>query len=248
MQTCRHWIFVLLAACSGACAGTPVAAPVAPVSPSLAPEAPVAEPEPEPEPESEPEPVAQAPSEPLKPRPAVLGGLPEEGAPRVQLIRITSPNTVQVHFNEPITLDEHFDPTQFRLSFATAYTEEDGESATYYYDPSGMEDETTSSRFAEHALEEEMTLRLTLAQPLDAEFCEEVAELITEATEDPGTSGGLFLHYHDAERGAIRDADGHRLDDIASHWVERPAVTVGYEGINLPPILAAGPIDCEFHR
>ena len=236
MQTCRHWIFLLLAVCSG-CAAKPGPAPVAPVAPAVAPSE---------TPDPEPEPVAQA--APTRSVPAVLGGLPDEGAPRVQLIRITSPNTVQVHFNEPITLDERFDPTQFRLSFATAYTEEGGESMTYYYDPSGMEDETTATRFHQHALEEGLTLRLTLAQPLDGEFCEEVAEMIAEATEDPGSSGGLFLHYHDAPGGAIRDTDGQRLADIASHWVERPAITAAYEGVNLPPILAAGPIDCSFSR
>lgn len=238
MQTCRHWIFSLLAVCSAACATKPNPAPVAPVTHATVSEPPTATPEPEP--------VAE--SVDTQKVPAVLGGLPDEGAPRVQLIRITSPNSIQVHFNEPITLEDRFDPTQFRLSFATAYTEEDGESATYYYDPAGMEDESVVTRFHQHALEEGMTLRLTLAQPLDAEFCQEVAELIAEATEDPGTSGGLFLHYHDADGGAIRDADGQRMADIASHWVERPAVTAAYEGINLPPILAAGPIDCSFTR
>ncbi len=231
MQTTRHVIFAVLALCLGGCTGrTPSVA-----SPAGAPAVAHAEPAPPP--------ATRVPD--IMPQTPPRTG---PGAPTIERVRITGPQTVLVHFSEPVTVSDALDPHRFRLSLATAYAEGEGDSVTYYYDPGGMADVEHRTRFSSAVVEDAMTLRLQLEQPLAAEVCDVAKEMVFDLGMGPGASGGLFLHYRDDGAAGIVDADGFRLDDIAAHWVEREALTAGFEGGELRPISAAGPIDCHFTR
>lgn len=231
MQTCRHWIFSALALSAIACAArTPVGA-VAVCPPATG----EIEAEPTAESEAEPEPAPAS----VQPRP------PVEGAPVIRLVQMPSPDTVLLHFSEPVAVEPGFDPKQFRLSLATLERDEEGYTELYYYDPQGVDDPLVATRVAAIVAHDEHTLRLLLAPPLDAELCEEFNELAVESAEDPNVQGGLYLHYRDDGRTGIADREGVRLAEIAESWVEREPLATSHMGVNMPPIEAWGPIGCS---
>lgn len=238
MQTCRHWIFAALSLGAIACAARGPKTTAA-ICPSPAPRAELhSEPSP-PEPEPGPESAANAPV-------GVPSRAAVEGAPTLRLVRMPAPDTVLLHFNEPVAVSPDLDPRQFRLSLATREREEDGYTGLYYYDPQGEEDPSLATRVAGVVANDEHTLRLLLARPLDRDMCEELNEMVFESAQDPDVETGLFLHYRDDAAGGVADRDGNRLQDIAEGWARREAISMAYAGVDLPPIEAWGPIGCGF--
>ena len=236
MQTNRHRIFAALAVCAVGCKPRPVAAPTT---------VPAAEPAPQAQAEEAAEPEEPAP-EPPKRKKMTRKAEPVVGAPVIKHARLTSPRTLSLHFNEPVVVAEGFDPRQFRLSFSQSYTEEDGYSSLYYYDPAAIEDPELSSDFLDIVVESDLTIRLELSRPLSRDICEEAADMMAEAAQDPTANGGLFLHYRDEPESGIEDTEGNRLENIAPHWIERRATSTSYIGQRLAPIAAHGPVTCGF--
>ncbi len=236
MQTCRHWIFAALALSAIACATKTPAAGVAVCPPAAAeldvtPKVSSAEADP---------PQDATSAAVVSPRP------PVQGAPVLQLVRMPAPDTVLLHFNEPVALSADIEPNQFRLSLATREREEDGYTALYYYDPQGEDDPLLATRVAGVVADDAHTIRLLLARPMEREFCDEFNAMVLESSEEPDMQGGLFLHYRDEGAAGIADTDGNRLEDIAKGWTEREVISTAHAGVNLAPIEAWGPIGCSF--
>lgn len=235
MQTCRHWIFSALAVSALACGGRTLPRSQA-VCPEASAEAGV-EPEAEPKEMAPPAPARLASAQP---RP------PVQGAPVLRRVRLTARDMVLLHFSEPVTAAAGINPEQFRLSLASLEREEDGYTELYYYDPQGEGDPALASRVAAVVTDDEHTLRLVLARPLDPDLCEEFNAMASESEQDPNVQGGLFLHYRDDDQTGIADREGVHLQDIAASWVERGSIAIAYMGVNAAPIEAFGPIRCSF--
>jgi len=238
MQTCHHWIFAALALGAIACAPKTPRGAVAVCPPAVA------------EPEAAPA-VSSMDAQPPEPSAAAARTVsphpPVQGAPVLRVVRMPAPDTVLLHFNEPVSLSADIDPNQFRLSLATREREEDGYTALYYYDPQGEDDPLLATRVAGVVADDKQTIRLLLARPLERGLCDEFNEMVVESSEDPDMQGGLFLHYRDDAAG-IADTDGNRLGDIAKGWTEREAISTAHAGVDLGPIEAWGPIGCSFTR
>lgn len=151
-----------------------------------------------------------------------------------------------LHFNEPVAVSPDLDPRQFRLSLAVRDEEDDGYTSVYYYDPQGEDDPSLATRVAAVVPDDDHTVRLLLAHPLDRDACEELNEMVAESAEDPEAETGLFLHYRDDDAAGIADLEGNRLEDIAQGWARRETISTAFAGVHLPPIEAWGPIGCSF--
>jgi hypothetical protein len=225
----RHRIFAALALCTAACsqrapqaqARCPDDAPAKVEAPASAPPSTV---------------VAEPPRRFRQTKAA------KAGAPAIARAHLTAPQVVTLHFSEPVTPDEAFDPQQFRLSVGAHEREKDGYTNTYYYDPLAIDEGAPLGAFVETRVVDEHTLELVLSAPIPSDLCD---ELQADADATPEAALGLYLHYRDGDTAGIVDADGNHLADIAPHWIERKATIAAYTGTNLPTIEALGPIPCS---